>query len=121
MRNRLLGIVSVVFALSALTACGSSSSATDQAPEPNRATEPRLIRSPGPLRFRTDSRSFNFRIELHIHEEGRAEVGGMRVLGSMGNATREEITSWLLGATFAPARQDGVPVRGVYKMILKSR
>ncbi len=121
MRNRLLGIVSVVFALSAITACGSSPSAADQAPKPGRATEARLIRSPGPLRFQTSSRSFTFRIEVPVDEEGRADVSGMRVMGSMGTATREEIANWLSRATFAPAREDGVPVRGVYKMTLKSR
>jgi hypothetical protein len=56
-----------------------------------------------------------------IDEAGQADVSGMRVMGTMGSATREEIASWLDRAAFAPARQDGVPVRGVFKMQLRSR
>jgi hypothetical protein len=56
-----------------------------------------------------------------IDEAGQADISGMRVMGTMGSATREEIASWLARAAFAPARQDGVPVRGMFKMHLKGR
>jgi hypothetical protein len=102
-------------------ACARSSGATDgSAPKPGRITEPR-INTAGQLRFTTTARRFDFRIEVPVDEQGRADVTGMRVMGNMPNTTREDIASWLSRATFHPARQDGVPVRGVFKMHLRNR
>ena len=121
MSFRLLRSLAIVATLSATAACGGGSRSADQAPQPARASEPRLIRSGGPLRFTTNTRRFDFRIDVSIDEEGRPDVSGLRVMGNMGSGTREEIASWLARATFAPARLNGVPVRGTYQMHIKSR
>lgn len=111
-----LGIILV----SAASCAGGSASTESGALKPGRITEPR-INTAGQLRFSAPSRRFDFRIEVPIDEQGRADVTGMRVMGNMPNTTREDIASWLSRATFYPARQDGVPVRGVFKMQLRNR
>jgi hypothetical protein len=112
--------VFVGIALIAAVACARSSGATDRSPKPGRISEPR-INNAGQLRFSVPARNFDFRIEVPVDEQGRADVTGMRVMGNMPNTTREDIAAWLSRATFHPARQDGVPVRGIFKMQLRNR
>ena len=120
MSNKLLRVLSLVAILGVSACASSSNTAADAAPKPGRIIPPR-IQNAGTLRFTTNSRTFNFRIEVPVDEEGRADATGMRVMGNMANVTREEIISWLSRATFYPARQDGVPVRGTFRMDLQRR
>ena len=121
MSSRLLRIIGLAAVLGATAACGGRAASAELAPKASRPSAPRLIRAAGPLRFTTNTRRFDFRIDVSIDEEGRPDVSGMRVMGNMGSGTREEIASWLARATFTPARLNGVPVRGTFQMALKSR
>ena len=55
-------------------------------------------------------------IEVEVDEEGRADVNTLKVSGQGTTENRSAIEHWLGTVTFRPAQQNGVPVRGVYKM-----
>jgi hypothetical protein len=98
--------------------CAHPSSATDSGLKPGKIIPPR-IHPAGPLQFETNTSKFDYIIELPIDEQGRPDISGMRVMGSMPSRTREDLAAWFARATFDPARQDGAPVRGVFKMNLR--
>ena len=104
-----------------LTACAHpSASASDEASRLTRVIPPR-IRSAGPLRFRAPASGLNVQIEVPISEDGIADASGMHAMGRMPADTRSDIEQWLLQTTFVPATQGGVPIRGIFKMNLRTR
>ena len=58
-------------------------------------------------------------IEVEVDESGRADVSTLKLMGSGVSDNQHAIRQWLEQALFAPARQNGVPVRGVFKASLE--
>ena len=74
----------------------------------------------GVLRLRTRSaRPFRGTVEVPIDENGRADIFRIRVMPQMDELLRRSIEEWIQGVEFTPARRDGVPVAGVFKMKFK--
>jgi hypothetical protein len=120
MRLRLLsvGVFMIAGVLSA--GCAHSSTSADSAPKAARIIPPRLLPS-GPIQLRASRRASYANIELMVDENGRPDVTSIRVIGNIEEATRRDIATWLEQASFAPAKQEGVPVRGLFKMSMKLR
>jgi hypothetical protein len=114
---RLLSIC-LALAMTTSAGCAHTSSSADSAPKPGKIIPPR-IHPAGGLRFETNVMKFDYLIEVPIDERGQPDISGMRIMGNMPPRTREDIAEWIGRATFDPARQDGVPVRGVFKMNLR--
>jgi hypothetical protein len=117
MISRLLAVCLAVM-VAGSPGCASQSASADRAPKPGKIIPPR-IHPAGGLRFETNVMKFDYLIEVPIDERGQPDISGMRIMGNMPPRTREDIAEWIGRATFDPARQDGVPVRGVFKMNLR--
>lgn len=114
-RFALLVVMAIISA-----SCASSSNSSGGGKKPDLIIDPK-IKPAGPLRFTADRRFREFSIEVSVDETGRADVAGMRVIGDLPQITRDDIAAWLSASTFEPARQGGVPVRGVFKMQMRAR
>jgi hypothetical protein len=104
----------VVFAA---CAHGGASGAGDPASVKSVVIPPRITQQQSVLRFRTRSPGrFRGTVEVPVDDNGRAEIFRIRVIPRMDDLMRQSIEEWLQGVTFIPARRDGVPVAGVFKM-----
>jgi hypothetical protein len=64
---------------------------------------------------------FNGTIELPIDETGRPDIPRMRVMGTITDDVRREISDWLAQASYEPATRNGLPVRGVMSIKFRMR
>jgi hypothetical protein len=60
-------------------------------------------------------------IEVEIDASGRADLSTLELMGAGASDNRHVIQQWLEQSIFAPARQNSVPVRGVFKTSLEVR
>jgi hypothetical protein len=100
----------------AACAHGGGSAAGDPAAVKSVVIPPRITQQQNVLRFRTRSGRFRGTVEVPVDETGRAEIFRIRVIPRMDDLMRRDIEEWLQGVTFIPAKRDGVPVAGVFKM-----
>ena len=59
--------------------------------------------------------------EVEVDEEGRADVSTLTLTGQGTSENRSAIEHWLGTVAFRPAEQNGVPVRGVFKMTIRGQ
>ena len=59
--------------------------------------------------------------EVEVDEEGRADVSTLKLTGQGTSQNRSAIEHWLGTVAFRPAEQNGVPVRGVFKMTIRGQ
>ena len=118
MKGRQLLSLCLTLMVAISAGCAHQSASANGAPKPGKIIPPR-IHPAGNLRFETNTMKFDYLIEVPIDEQGRPDIRGMRVMGNMPARTREDLAEGIARATFDPARQDGVPVRGVFKMNLR--
>jgi hypothetical protein len=111
-------IVALLFiVVFAACAHGGASGAGDPASVKSVVIPPRITQQQSVLRFRTRSPGrFRGTVEIPVDENGRAEIFRIRVMPRMDDLMRQSIEEWLQGVTFIPAKRDGVPVAGVFKM-----
>ena len=111
-------IVGMLVVLAASDCAHASAPSTPEpAAEKSVYVQPRIAQQQGVLRIRTrSSRPFRGTVEVPIDENGRADTFRIRIMPSMDDLLRSSIIDWLQGVEFIPARRDGVPVAGVFKM-----
>lgn len=81
---------------------------------------PRMLPTGAPLRLRsTSSRPFRGTVEIPVDVNGRPDEYSIRVIGNMNELTKRDLREWLAQTTFVPAKRDGVPVPGVFKMTFR--
>jgi hypothetical protein len=64
----------------------------------------------------SSSRPFRGTVEIPIDDQGRADVFGMRVIGTMDDTMKKSLQEYLRTLEFSPATRDGVPVVGIFTM-----
>ena len=112
-------IVPVVCALSLACASASSSSSGYQAPRlASRTDVPILSTSTSSAASRAP---FRVEIQVEVDPNGRADVSTLKLTGPGALESRGALESWIATSTFQPARQNGVPVRGLFKMTIERR
>ena len=92
----------------------------------NRVVPPRLMSRTTTLQLNMPSTGassvpMTLLIEVEVDEQGRADVNTLELSGQGTTENRSAIEHWLGTVTFRPAQQNGVPVRGVYKMKVEGR
>jgi len=63
--------------------------------------------------------AFHGTVEVPIDETGRPLTSEARFIGNASSEARREITAWIERLSFDPATQNGVPVRGKFRMKFK--
>lgn len=58
---------------------------------------------------------------VDIDRNGRADLSTLKVIGSGADANRALIADWLRTAVFEPARKNGAPIRGQFRMSAEAR
>lgn len=119
MRFLLVSFTMIMLGFGPSACAHPSTSGSTSAPRAERVIPPK-IRSAGPLQFRVPPGGLDVQIEVPVSENGIADASGMHAMGRLPGDTRRDIEQWLLQATFEPARQGGVPVRGIFKMNLRT-
>lgn len=61
------------------------------------------------------------KIEVAVDVSGRADLSTLRVTGRGAATNQAAIARWLENARFEPARQDGQPVRGIFRREIAAR
>ncbi len=81
-------------------------------------TPPQLI-STQMIRFSpTPSRPHGI-VQVPIDSMGRAEMIGIMFRGTFSDITRRDITDFVSQASFAPAKRNGIPERGVFTLTIR--
>lgn len=79
--------------------------------------EPKMSPQSVPLRLRSRSSTrFHGEVQVPVDATGRPDVLGIRVIGTMDSLMKQDLQEWLSTTSFVPAKRDGVPVAGVFKM-----
>lgn len=60
-------------------------------------------------------------VEVQVDAQGRADVGTLRLDGTLSGSARDAITQWIQDARFEPARKGGVSVAGVFRTRVSSQ
>jgi hypothetical protein len=55
-------------------------------------------------------------ITVDVDASGKALLNTLTLSGSAGEFNRKTITDWLRRTTFRPAKRNGVPIRGTFRM-----
>lgn len=100
-----------------LAACSHASPDPAAGPTRVRTEPPHLLGQTHPDIMGEISANY----EVAVDAEGRADVGTLKITGSVTDPERDAIARWLAGSRFTPARQNGQPVPGVYKGGLKTK
>ena len=58
-------------------------------------------------------------VEIPVDATGRADVYGIRFIGTFSDVTRRDIADFVAQASFVPASRNGVPEKGVVKMTFR--
>ena len=114
-------VLSVVVSAACASSGGSSSGSVSPEAAPAVASETKpQMKSPNFHNLTISSR-FSGTIDLPIDEKGRPDILRMRVMGTMTEDMRREISSWLSQSTYEPATRGGVPVPGVLNIKFRMR
>ena len=117
--HRLLCTLSVAgfAALAAPTAASAQLPASTKEAEPERVTPPiptgnaRLV-----LTAENADTIYAATITVDVDASGNALLNTLVLGGSAGEFNRKAITEWLRKTTFRPAKRNGVPVRGTFRV-----
>ena len=60
-------------------------------------------------------------IRVMVDPNGRADISTLQMTGNALSDNRNAITEWLARSMFEPATTDGLPVRGEFRMTLKTK
>lgn len=109
--------------LVAVSACShAAKSSSDAAPSPEMRGDvviPARISSASVIRFRSVGSRPRGTVEIPVDANGRADVLGVRFMGTFSEVTRQDIIEFVEQANFVAATRNGVPERGKVKMTFK--
>ena len=81
---------------------------------------PKMLPSGAQMRLRsTSSRPFRGTVEIPVDVNGRPEPNRIRVTGTMSALMKRDLEEYIVQLLFIPAKRDGVPVPGVFKMTFR--
>jgi hypothetical protein len=104
-------------ALVSLVLVGGCASARTRAAEPEELAPPRPRSASRPtLVGATIERPVSVELAVEVDEGGIPDVATLALTGAGADANRGVIVEWLRATVFAPARRNGVPVRGTFRM-----
>ena len=112
----------LVLNLIAAAACahgGASGASRTDAADNSVYVAPKVMGAPPVMRLRTQSARFRGTIEIPISADGRADVFGLRSTQVIDPLMKTDLQDWLQQVSFIPAKRDGVPVAGVFKMTFR--
>lgn len=90
--------------------------------EQEELTPPRPISGGGPaLIGATPQAPVSVDILVQIDTVGRADLSTLQVTGQGADTNRPVITEWLRTARFEPARLNGYPVRGWFRVVAEAK
>ena len=101
----------------------SSAGVTGSAPSTDQkgdvVVSPRMTGSGRQFSIRSTGGRPSGIVEVPVDATGRADVFGIRFIGRFSDVTRRDITDYIADATFVPAKRNGIPERGVFKMTFR--
>ena len=104
-----------------IIALGCASASTPRSAPPRLMTRTNMPQLSMPTGGGASRAPMTLLIEVEVDEEGRADVNSLKLSGQGTTENRAAIEYWLGTVTFQPAQENGVPVRGVYKMRVEGR
>ena len=104
-----------------IVALGCASASTNRSVPPRLMTRTNMPQLSMPSSPGASRAPMSLQIEVEVDEEGRADVNTLKLSGQGTTENRAAIEHWLGTVTFQPAQENGVPVRGVYKMRVEGR
>jgi hypothetical protein len=114
---KLSGRTLAVLSLTLLSACARHKVLVPDAmtpPRPQSESRPALVGA-------TADNPVAVEALVDIDANGRADLSTLKVTGPGADGNREIIANWLRDAVFEPARKNGVPVRGQFRMSAEAR
>jgi hypothetical protein len=101
------------------TACASTKGTAAGGADAATITPPKRLTGPNPmLELRQEVR---LTIEVLIDAKGTPDMRTLRVTGQGSGPAQPAIEAWLASSRFEPAKQNGIPVAGLFKTELRSR
>jgi hypothetical protein len=81
--------------------------------------QPRMLGSKTQLMLRSRGVRPQGTIEIPVNASGIPDVFGMRFIGTFDDLTRQDLSDWIGQSMFAPAKRNGLPAAGVFKMTFR--